>query len=216
MNTTSHPPVGYSIAVDIPHGYYPLPLSGTGPTFENIATSFTESAPEEIRSGVSDAIAALGFFLEALTARQAVYCGIGRHMSDTGRRVTSWITISLLHCGEPRNPRLVLQDLAMNKLTQEPSAVVEPVDVGARPMLFSELTRRFPAPELPGIDGGTGDVPVFQLEALVPSDDGTTVAVIEFSTVSVGSGPLYSEMLFAMAASIRFIKSTSQHSSLSL
>ncbi len=216
MNTTSQPPVEYSIAVDIPPGYYPFPLDEGGTRLEGAAASFIDSAPEEMKSGIQDAIDVLEFLVQALAARRTVYCGIGRHMSEAGEQVTSWLTISLLQCGEPQNPRLVVQDLAMNKVAEEPSAVVEPVDVGGRPIIFSELTRQFPAPELPGVTSGTGDVSAFQLEALIPSDDGTTVAIIEFSTASVDSGPLYSEMLFTMAASVQFTKLTSQQSSLNL
>jgi len=216
MNNTEQPRSEYSIAVEIPPGYHPLPLENIGSVLESATAPIAQSVPSEIKSSVPDVIGTLGFFLETLAARQALYCGIGRHMSETGEQVTSWLTISLLNCGEPQNPRLVAQDLAINKLDEQPAAIVEPVDVGGRPMVFSELTRNFPAPDLPVFESRSGDVPVFQLEALVPSDDGTNVAVIEFSTVSVESGPLYSEMLFTMAASIRFNKLTSQYSSLDL
>jgi|GEM_PF-4649654 len=216
MNNTPQPPAEYSIAVDIPSGYYPLPLENIDSILEGATGPITESAPSEIASSVPDVIGVLGFFLEALAARQAVYCGIGRHASETGQQVTSWLTISLLNCGEPQNPRLIAQELVINKLHEEPTAIVEAVDVDGRPMVFSELTRSFPAPDLPAFESRPADVAVFQLEALVPSDDGTTVAVIEFSTVSVESGPLYSEMLFTLAASIQFNKLTPQHSSLNL
>lgn len=216
MNTTTKRRIEYSIAVEIPSGYHPLPLTNIDRTLRDAAGPIAQAAPDSLHSSVSDVLGVLEFFLQALAARRTVYCGVGRHLTEGGEPVTSWITISLLRCGDPRNPRLVVQDLAMDKLAQTPSAIVEPVEAAGRPMLFSEVTRRFPAPELPAYEGASGDIPVFQLEALVPSDDGTTVAAIEFATLSIDSGPLYGEMLFGMAASIEFTASTPKYSSLNL
>lgn len=216
MNTTPKHRIEYSIGVDIPSGYHPLPLTDIDRTLRDVAGPITETAPDSVNSSIPEVLGVLEFFLKALAARRTVYCGVGRHMTEAGESITSWITISLLECGDPQNPRLVVQDLAMNKLAQAPSAVVEPVEADGRPMLFSEVTQRFPAPDLPAYEGKSGDIPVFQLEALVPSDDGTTVAVIEFSTLSVDSGPLYGEMLFGMATSIEFAALTPAYSSLNL
>lgn len=216
MSITPKREIEYSITVDIPPGYHPLPLTNIDQALQNAAGPITEAAPDALNSSVSDVLGVLEFFLKALAARRTVYCGVGRHLTEAGEQVTSWITISLLQCGDPQNPRLVVQDFAMNKLAQDPSTVVEPVEADGRPMLFSEFTRRFPAPDLSAYEGRSDDVTVFQLEALVPSDDGTNVAVIEFSTLAVDSGPLYGEMLFGMATSIDFTELTPAYSSLNL
>ncbi|MGY4100126.1 hypothetical protein ACW2Q0_11325 [Nocardia sp. R16R-3T] len=210
------PPSGLSLAVTIPPGYYELPLSDVEEILSISATLITDSVGDSLKEIVPIVLGTLGFFLRSLAAKNAVYCGIGRHASEEGEPITSWLTISVMDYGEKNNPRLVVQDLAQYKTSQDNAGELVSVDIHGRPILFTERVQRYPAPDLPTVNTDGDDVPVFQAEVLVPSGDGTSIAVVEFSTVSVAQGTRYRAMLLAIADSVEFVESVFKPSSLDL
>ncbi len=207
---------GPAISVEIPPGYHELPLTGIATAVRAAEPVLLRSTTGSLRESVPATLGTLEFLLGALAVRRAVYCGIGMHRGDAGQPVTSWLTISCKDAGEPRNPRLVILDLAQAKLRDEVPWRVEPVEIESRPVLFTEGVRRYPAPDLPAAPDVGDDALAFQMEALIPSSDGTTVAVIEVATTSLESGPEFAPMLFMMAASLEFEASASGAGSLDL
>ncbi len=210
------PPRGLSLAATIPPGYHELPLGNVEEILSISAPVITDSVGDSLKESVPSVLGTLGFFLRTLAAKNAVYCGIGRHASEEGEPITSWLTISVMDYGERNNPRLVVQELAQYKMSQDNTDEVVPVDIHGRPMLFTERVQRYPAPDLPTGNTDGDDVPVFQAEAVVPSGDGTSIAVVEFSTISVAQGARYRAMLLAIADSVEFVESVFKPSSLDL
>jgi hypothetical protein len=205
-----------AISVQIPSGYDELPLTGIDSAIRAAEPVLLQSLTGSLRDSVPAALGTLEYLLGALAARSAVYCGIGVHRGSAGQSVTSWLTVSCIDAGEPRNPRLVILDLGQAKLREEFSWRLEPVEIGTRPVLFAEAVCRYPAPDLPAVAEAVEAGSAFQMEALIPSSDGATVAAIEVATTSVEQGPEFAAMLFAMAASLEFVASPSGGSSLDL
>ncbi|PXX57647.1 hypothetical protein DFR70_11775 [Nocardia tenerifensis] len=195
--------VDHSIQVTIPPGYYEMPLAGNG-LLESTQPLIEEALPE-LREDIPKVIGTLSFLLSVTAAKNTVYCGIGIHASPGGTQLTSWLTISALR-GEPRNPRRVVHDLAKDKLSEEVPWTVAPLELADRPVLFSEKVHSYPAPDLTHLPGSAASVPIYQAEVLVPSDDGSTIAVIEFSTGSADDGPRFQDMLLAMVTTLRFVR----------
>ncbi|MFC9433987.1 hypothetical protein [Nocardia sp. NPDC057030] len=193
----------HSIQVTIPPGYYEMPLSGNG-LLESTQPLIEEALPE-LREDIPRVIATLSFLLSVTAAKNTVYCGMGIHASPEGTTLTSWLTISALG-GEPRNPRLVMHELAKVKMSEEVPWTVAPLDFAGRPILFSEKVHSYPAPELTHLPDSRASVPIYQAEILVPSDDGSTIAVIEFSTGSTDDGPRFQDMLLAMVTTLGFVR----------
>jgi hypothetical protein len=193
--------------VEVPTGFVALPLEDIGDRMANAETVVGELAPDELREVVGPLVGVLSEFLRDLVARRVVYCGIGRHLSALDSSVlTSSLVVSLQAFPEERNPRLVLKDLVRAKADAGERAQVDLVHVDDRPMLFAERVVDLPTPRFPG----QPDVPpdsltsVFQLEALVPSEDGTRLVGIEFSTPFAAHGPEFRTMVVTMAASVSF------------
>ncbi|MFI2283956.1 hypothetical protein [Nocardia beijingensis] len=207
---------GHAISIEIPPGYHELPLTDIATAVRAAEPVLLRSTTGSLRDSVPATLGTLEFLLGALAIRSAVYCGIGMHRSDAGQPVTSWLTISCIDAGEPRNPRLVILDLVQAKLREEVPWRAEPVDIEGRPVLFTEGVRRYPAPNLPAAPDVGDDASAFQLEALIPSSDGKTVAVIEVATASLEAGPEFAPMLFMMAASLEFETTVSGAGSLDL
>lgn len=165
------------------------------------------SAPAPARPAVAPLVDALTVFLNDLAVRNCVYCGIGRHASGTdGTKITSSLVVALQEYPEQVNPRILLKDLVLAKADAGDKGEVSLVDVVGRPMLFVEGERELPTPGFPGqrpVPAGAMSK-VFQLEALVPADDGARLVSIEFSTPFVGHGPEFRPMVIEMAASVSF------------
>jgi hypothetical protein len=196
-----------AIWVEIPTGYVPLPVDDI---HENMAVATEvvgEQASEEQRPAVSALIGVLTSYLSALAARNGLYCGVGHHLSAVdGSAITSSLVVALQEFPEKVNPRILLKDLALTKWEAGDRGQVDLVDVQGRPMLFFESDLELPTPELPGMpeapEGSTSKV--YQLEALVPSDDGSKLVSIEFSTPFVPHGSEFRAMVVLMAASVSF------------
>ncbi|WP_063065098.1 hypothetical protein [Nocardia violaceofusca] len=213
-------PVGsaaeYEVAIEIPPGYFELPLHNIDNHLD-AALPFVENFSDGIPAdAVADVMGTLKFLLNALVAGNTRYCGLGQHVSDTGERVASWLVISVMKYGKPQNPRLTLADIATAKKWEDPSLIVEPVDIEGRPTLFTESIRTEPQPEITDLATESGSTAVFQLEAFIPSEDGTTIAAIEFSTISVSEGPNFRDMFFLLATSAKLDKTPSRPSTLNM
>jgi hypothetical protein len=204
--------------VELPVGFAPLPTDDIDQRMATAETVLTELAPEQLKGTVRPVVGALTYFLHDLVARNALYCGIGHHLSAVdGSTVTSSLVVSLQRFWEERNPRLVLKDLLQTKLDAGDRGQSDLVDLANGPVLFFETTRVMPTPQLPGLppvpDGST--TRIFQLEALVPSADGAMMAAIEFSTPFESYGPEFRTMIVTMAASVSFTEPTTGPRSIS-
>ena len=204
--------------VELPVGFAPLPTDDIDQRMATAETVLAELAPEELRAAVGPVVGVLTYFLRDLAARNTLYCGVGRHRSAMDdSTVTSSLVVSLQRFWEERNPRLVLKDLLAAKLDAGDHGQSDLVDLDNGPVLFFETTRVMPTPQLPGQppvpDGST--TRVFQLEALVPSADGTTMAAIEFSTPFESYGQGFRTMIVMMAASVSFTEPATTFRSIS-
>jgi hypothetical protein len=200
--------------VELPVGFAPLPTDDIDQRMATAEAVLAELAPEQLKGAVRPVVGALTYFLHDLAARNALYCGIGHHLSAVdGSTVTSSLVVSLQRFWEERNPRLVLKDLLQTKLDAGDRGQSDLVDLANGPVLFFETTLVMPTPQLPGLppvpDGST--TRIFQLEALVPSADGTMMAAIEFSTPFESYGPEFR----TMAASVSFTEPAAKPRSIS-
>lgn len=196
-----------AIWVQIPDGYVPLPLDDIATHMAQAQGIVEERAPEATRPSVVPLVGALTVFLDDLANRNAVYCGVGHHASAIdGSKITSSLVIALQEFPEEVNPRILLKDLVLTKAAAGERGQVDMVDVVGRPMVFVESELGLPTPSFPGQppvpEGATSKV--FQMEALVPADDGAKLVSIEFSTPFVEHGPEFRRMLVEMAASVSF------------
>lgn len=193
--------------IGIPPGYFALPLDRIGPGLDQAESVLTDVADAGQQPLIHAVTGVLSVLLADLAARGALYCGIGRHTSPTdGSIVTSSLVVSLLEFPGTRNPRLVLSDLVQAKADENERGQADLVDLDGHPVLFFERTRQLPTPQLPGQPGVPEDAtsPVFQLEAFVPSADGSKLANIEFSTPFEAHGPEFRVMMAQLALSISF------------
>jgi hypothetical protein len=196
-----------AIWVQLPDGYVPLPLDDIAANMARARELVEASAPAPTRPAVAPLVDALAVFLDDLAVRDCLYRGIGRHVSGTdGTTITSSLVVALQEFPERVNPRILLKDLVLAKADAGDKGEVSLVDVVGRPMLFVEGERELPTPGFPGQppvpEGATSKI--FQLEALVPADDGARLVSIEFSTPFVGYGPEFRRMVVEMAASVSF------------
>jgi hypothetical protein len=194
-----------AVWVKIPTGYVPLPLDDVRENMDVARDVVNEYAGEEQRPTVEPLIEILTSYLEALAARNALYCGVGHHLSSVdGSAVTSSLVVALQEFPEKVNPRVLLKDLVMTKAAADERGQADLVDVQGRPMLFFESGRSLPTPRLPGLPEVPEDAmtTVYQLEALIPSDDGSKLVSIEFATPFVSHGPEFRAMMVIMANSV--------------
>ncbi|HEX5115937.1 MAG TPA: hypothetical protein VFW65_12135 [Pseudonocardiaceae bacterium] len=193
--------------VEIPTGYVPLPTDAIDENMA-VATEVLHERADPDQQRIADVmIDLLTSYLHALASRNGVYCGVGRHLSAVdGTAISSSLVVALQEFPEKVNPRVLLKDLLVTKSEAGDQGQADLVDVQGRPMLFVECSRELPTPTFPGLpeppDGGTSTV--FQIEALVPSEDGSKLVSIEFSTPFVAHGPEFRTMVVTMAGSVSF------------
>jgi hypothetical protein len=195
------------IWAEIPTGYFPLPIDDIEASMARAEEVLIELAPDELRPAVAPVVSTLTVLLEQLAARDTVYCGVGRHLSAVdGSVITSSLVLAHRDVGEKRNPRLVLADLVKLKAEAGERGQVDLVDVAGRPMFFFERTQKLPTPRMPGAPPVPEDSvsPVFQIEAVVPSEDGSELVAIDFSTPMESHGPEFRAMMVQLAASVSF------------
>ena len=193
--------------LDIPEGYFALPLRDLDETVPAALRILTELGEPEQRPLIELTVGTLGVFLQDLAARNAVYCGIGRHASAVdGGEVTSTLVVSVQDTEAAGDPRLLLGEMLDRLAAEDWHGQADLLEVVGRPVLFCEQVQELPAPQLPGGPELPDDAtaPVFLLEALIPSDDGTLLAAIEFATPYIDNGPEFRTMMAMLAGALSF------------
>ncbi|HYU03718.1 MAG TPA: hypothetical protein VEL02_07735 [Jatrophihabitantaceae bacterium] len=193
--------------LSIPPGYAELPLDDIPQTIDVTRRLVTELGTPEQRQAGEFVLGSLTVFLEALAERKAIYCGIGRHQSALNRQpITSSLVVTVLDFPGERNPRLVLRDLLIGKAQAHEAGQPDIFDLPNGPVAFFEHTLSLPNPAIPGqhVLAASTEVPVWQLEAYVPSATGNRLVTIEASTPFADHGPQYRAMVVAMAAGVAF------------
>ncbi|MBF6060972.1 hypothetical protein IU494_09280 [Nocardia terpenica] len=191
------------LEIGIPPGYVSLPLDDIDSSITTAAAVLKESGPSDVAQAADQVLPALRAFLDELARDGVRYCGLGKHLSDD-TFVTSVLTILVYDTGgDTENPRLVVKNLAEAKVEAGDRGDLQVIELDNRPMMFFEQVRDLPVPDFPGnpIEGTTA--PVYRLEAVVPSDDGSAVASIELSTVFSAHGPQFRPMIIDMARSVK-------------
>ncbi|WP_042385693.1 hypothetical protein [Streptacidiphilus melanogenes] len=198
------PEEGIRIWAEIPEGYTALPLKDISGSLERAAALVTELAPEELQGFVAPTTAALSALLLELADRSAAYCGLGRHLSPgDGLVLTSTLVVTAWNTGAEGDPRQLLGELA-SRIDVDPEddeTELSLVDLLGTPMLFHETVRDLPTPL---DEDETATAPVFTIEALVASRDGSKVAAVEFATPFLTHGPEFRMMMAQFAASLSF------------
>jgi hypothetical protein len=204
--------------IELPKGYFPLPLDDIDNTLATAEANLRELAPEDRRPLLSAVVGTFTVLLEQLQERNTAYCGLGWHTAEDGAIVPSSLVVSLQTFPERRNARLVLKDLVEIRAAAGEHGQVDLVDLAPGPALFFETVLSLPQPHIPeqAPEGGTPTdaqaaapdaapkADVYQLQALVPSADGTKLAAIDFSTPDIPHGPRFRAMMVLMANSVSF------------
>ncbi|QIS22421.1 hypothetical protein [Nocardia terpenica] len=199
MTDTVH---NVELRINIPVGYISLPLSGIDSSIAVAAAVLEEVGPSDVAQAAGQILPALGAFLDELTRDGVRYCGLGRHSFDDAL-VTSVLTVLVYDTGgDTENPRLVVKNLAEAKMEAREQGDLQVIELDNRPMMFFEQVRGLPVPDFPGNPIGGTTTPVYRLEAVVPSGDGSTVASIELSTIFIAHGPQFRPMIIDMARSV--------------
>jgi hypothetical protein len=198
-------PDALNIWVELPPGYFPLPLDDIDNTLATAEANLRELAPQEQRPLLAAVVGTLGVLLEQLQERNAAYCGIGWHTAEDGTVVPSSLVVSIQPFPHKRNPRLVIKDLVDARAQAGEHGHVDVVDLSRGPALFFESVLTLPRPQLPGQPPNEQpDAEVYQLQALVPSEDGRKLAAIDFTTPDIPHGPRFRAMMVLMADSVSF------------
>lgn len=194
-----------AVEIDIPPGYYAIPLDRVDDLAGTYLPMVIEAVPPELRGSAPTVVATMQFLLGTLAANNALYCGIGVHRSArSAESIVSWLTVSSFAYGPPRNPRLVISDLVAAKAARGETGHLEIIELDHRPALYFERIVGHGKPEFAGYPGDLAQVAVFQIQTTLPSPDGESLAVIDFATADVPNGPQYRAMILGMAASIEF------------
>ena len=199
--------------IELPKGYFPLPVENIDEALATAEANLRELAPEDRWPLLSAVIGTFTVLLDELQARNTAYCGLGWHTAEDGAIVPSSLVVSLQAFPQRRNPRLVLKDLVEIRAEAGEHGQVDLVDLEAGPALFFESVLSLPRPRVPGGEAesegeseaaGEQNADVYQLQALVPSADGTKLAAIDFSTPDIPHGPRFRAMMVLMANSVSF------------
>ena len=193
--------------IELPKGYFPLPVRNIDEALAAAEANLAELAPDDRRPLLSAVIGTFAVLLDELQERNTAYCGLGWHSAEDGAIVPSNLVISIQALPERRNPRLVLKDMVEIRAEANEHGQVDLVDLEPGPALFFESVLTLPRPRVPG-EGqppeGAQNAEVYQLQALVPSADGTKLAAIDFSTPDIPHGPRFRAMIVLMANSVSF------------
>ena len=196
---------GLSFWVELPPGYFPLPLDDIDNALATAEANLRELAPEQQRPLLSAVVGTFMVLLEQLQERNTAYCGLGWHTTEDGTVVPSSLVVSIQPFPRKRNPRLVIKDLVDKRAQAGEHGQVDVVDITRGPAVFFESVLTLPRPQLPGAPPNEHpDAEVYQLQALVPSQDGTKVVALDFSTPEIPLGPRFRAMMVLMADSVSF------------
>lgn len=193
-----------AIWLDLPGGYLPLPLENAVDQLAEVEPVLAELCPPEREDLLYATLNAFAVLLTELDQRNAIYCGLGWHTAEDESVISSTLVISLQPTGEKRNPRLILSDLVQVAADAGDKGEVDLLDLPGGPALFYERVRSLRRPSLPGQEGDPGRADVYQIEVIVPNEDGDLLASLEFSTPNVAYGTLYREMMVLLANSVSF------------
>jgi hypothetical protein len=190
--------------IELPSGYLPLPVENSVERLAEVEPVLAELCPPERRELLYATLNTFATLLTELGQRNTAYCGLGWHTAEDGTAISSTLVVSLQPTEEERNPRLLLGDLVQAAANAGDQGQAELVDLPSGPALFFESVRNLRKPMLPGQEGDPGRADVYQLEAIVPSERGNLLAVMEFSTPQVEYGTLYRDMMVELAQSVSF------------
>lgn len=196
-----------SLWLEPPPGYLRLPVENAAVAIQDGLDRAADLVPPEQRAFTDAVAGTLATMLTALEERGGAYCGLGWHTDEDGTVVGSTLVVSIQAFPKRSNPRVLLKDLLVAAAEADEKGQADLVDLGDRPVLFLERVSTLPRPHIPGEPPPEPrDAGVYQLRAMVPSDDGTKVAVIEFSTPEVASGPLFRAMVVMLAHTVSFTR----------
>lgn len=190
------------IWLELPPGYLSLPIENSAERFAEVEPVLAELCPPERQDLLYATLNTFATLLAELERRNTVYCGLGWHTAPDGSVVSSTLVISLQPTAQQRNPRLLLGDLVRAAANADDQGQADLVDLPGGPALFFESVRSLRKPMMPGQEGDPGRADVYQLEAVVPSEKGDLLAVLEFSTPQVEYGTQYREMMVLLANSV--------------
>ncbi|MFC9876893.1 hypothetical protein [Nocardia salmonicida] len=185
------------ISVAIPDGYTAVPLGDIA-----AHTDLIHAIGGDARPGNASFVSAIATLMESLVANGTRYCGVGAHLLPDGDPLYSCLTVTVTDAiGGPRNPRLVLADLVQSRSADNTLGLSALVETDTHPVLFTEKIGSV----IPRQCGESPAVPaVYQLQAVVPSDDGNSLVAIEFSTPDADRGIAGRKMIADMARSVVF------------
>lgn len=196
------------VEVRIPPGFIALPLHEVDRSVDRAEELLAGAAPGRMSAVAPKVLQALRVFLGGLGSLGAVYCGLGKHHAADGSDVTSTLVISAVRYGEPKNPRLTVADYLVGRGRPGEYLHSELVDTPGKSFLLSDRILRLPAPEWNGPDQAPeAAASVYQIEAVVPSVDGATIAVAQLSTPFTDKGEEFVPMMLALAESIELRES---------
>ncbi|MFD4434179.1 hypothetical protein, partial [Nocardia sp. NPDC058497] len=185
------------ISVAIPDGYTAVPLDDVVAHADLIRATGRGEVAQPDKVSFLSAIATL---LESLAANGTRYCGVGAHLLPDGDPLYSCLTVSVADAaGGPRNPRLVLSDLVQSRSADGTLGQSALVETDTHPVLFTEKVG-YMTPHQSGQKRATPAV--YQLQAVVPSEDGNSLVAIEFSTPDAERGIACRKMIADMARSV--------------
>ncbi|MGY0501448.1 hypothetical protein ACWZHB_23415 [Nocardia sp. FBN12] len=184
------------ISVAIPDGYNAIPLHDVV-THSDVTHAIGAGARTDRVSFLS----AITTLVESLVVNGTRYCGIGAHLLPDGNPLYSCLTVTVVDTvGGPRNPRLVLSDLVRSRSADGTLGLSALVETDTHPVLFTEKV----GSALPNQSPGSQAPAVYQLQAVVPSQDGNSLVAIEFSTPDSERGTACRKMISDMARSVKF------------
>lgn len=195
--------------IDMPTGYFPLPLDDVDGKLERAGEFLRELAPPTDTAEMLDPLlSTLRLLLQGLSDNDTLYCGVGRHRSAVDdSEISSTLVVSLQRTEGTGDPRKLLGEMARRQADAGWTGEAGIHDVLERPVLFCEGVRELPA-FWADDTSEAATAPVFSLQALVPQEDGSQLASIELATADVDHGPEYRAMMVTLAASVSFEQPT--------
>jgi hypothetical protein len=204
---TDEAPEENRLWVRVPPGFLALPIGpGAERTLVDAGEYLRELLPERQRELLPSVIGTMTALLDLLARDGALYAGVGAHTAEDGEWVTSTLVVSAHALNQKRNPRLALRDYVEVMAADGDHGQVEMVGLpDGRSALSVERVAQLPARQLPDEPPQPGVmVGVYQLQLIVPSSDGSRMAVLEFCTPYVAQGPDFRAMMIWFAVTVAF------------
>ncbi|MFI5501639.1 hypothetical protein ACIA5E_21470 [Nocardia asteroides] len=185
------------VAVAIPEGYSEIPLTDVVTHAQHLF-EFTGKQPPSDKPTILGAVTAL---IGNLVDNGTRYIGIGSHQIPGGQPLHSCLTVSVVDApGGPRSPRLALAAVVRSRSNDGTTGHSALIESERHPILFTEKVGEVPT-QLAGTDRAHS---VYQLEAVVSSEDGTALAAIQLASPDTERGALCRKMVADMASSVVF------------